>query len=414
MTNQQTEVTPSGHLLHNLLLFGRLLRRLGLDVNPGKMIDLVQALHHINIANRSDFYHTLRTFLVHRHDQIPLFDRAFELFWRKRDQEGIEIDLFDATRSRNRNKSQVVHHGATQEAPLEQPEPEAEDDLREIIEVVQTYSTQEMLRQKDFGDLSKEENDDVRRFISELVWQLGQKRTRRFHPGRSARLDLRRLMRKNLRYGGELIELPTRRRKLKPRQLVIVADVSGSMQTYTKLLLYFVYSLLEGLSQRVEAFVFSTQLSRITHELRNRELDAALERVARSVPDWSGGTRIGAALKRFNFMWGRRVLGRGAIVILISDGWDRGDPLVLSQEMARLQRSCFRLIWLNPLLGSTRYEPLTRGMQAAMPYIDDFLPVHNLASLEDLGKHLEQLALERSGRPTASLEARTLLSKTAD
>jgi uncharacterized protein with von Willebrand factor type A (vWA) domain len=273
-----------------------------------------------------------------------------------------------------------------------------DEETREVFEVVQTHSTQERLRQKDFGDMSPEEIEEVRRFISELVWQLGQKRTRRFHPGRSARLDLRRLMRKNLRYGGELIELPSRRRKVKPRPLVIVADVSGSMESYTKLLLYFVYSLLEGLTQRVEAFVFSTRLSRITHELHNRELEAALKRVARSVPDWSGGTRIGDALKRFNFKWSRRVLGRGAIVLLISDGWDRGDPDILGQEMARLQRSCYRLIWLNPLLGSPRYEPLTRGMQAALPYVDDFLPVHNLASLEALGKHLQHLSTERSRR----------------
>lgn len=395
----------SGNLLHNLLLFGRLLRRLGLDVNPGKMIDLVEALQHVDIARRSDFYHTLRTFLVHRHDQIAFFDQAFNLFWREPSGQGVEVALFDAINAHKQRKPQFVPPSAKEDPALEPPAVEQDEETREIVEVVLTHSTQERLRQKDFGELSPEETEEVRRFISDLVWQLGQKRTRRFHPGRSARLDLRRLMRKNLRYGGELIELPSRRRKVRPRPLVIVADVSGSMESYTKLLLYFVYSLLEGLTQRVEAFVFSTRLSRITHELHNRELEAALQRVAGSVPDWSGGTRIGEALKRFNFTWGRRVLGHGAVVILISDGWDRGDPDILGQEMARLQRSCYRLIWLNPLLGSPRYEPLTRGMQAALPYVDDFLPVHNLASLEALGKHLQQLSTERGGR---SIPARAI------
>lgn len=414
MANEPVETPASGNLLHNLLLFGRILRRLGLDVNPGKMIELVHALRHIDIANRSDFYHTLRAFLVHRHEQIALFDRAFDLFWRKPGSELQGLELFDATRAKEPDRPLIVQATPEPDSSIDQAKTDGDEEPRQVIEVVQTFSTQERLRDKDFGELSQEEVDEVRRFMAQLVWQLGQKRTRRFHPGRSARLDLRRLMRKNLRYGGELLELPTRRRKRKPRPLIIVADVSGSMESYTRLLLYFVYSLLEGLTQRVEAFVFSTRLSRITHELRNRELDAALERVARSVPDWSGGTRIGDALKRFNFQWGRRVLGHGAIVILISDGWDRGEPEILSQEMARLQRNCFRLIWLNPLLGSPRYEPLTRGMQAALPYIDDFLPVHNLASLEDLGKHLQQLNLERSSRAMPRFDASAFLVRSMD
>ena len=397
-----------GHLLHNLLLFGRLLRRLGVDVNPGRMIDLVEALGYVDVARRDDFYHALRSLLVHRQEHLPLFDRAFDLFWRRHDTEAFEIDLFDAA-SRNRApEPQIVHRSADQPEEVAAPQPESGDELQQIIEVVQTYSDQEQLRQKDFSALSEEELASVRRFMSELVWRLGQKRARRFHPGRSPRLDLRRVMRRNLRYGGELLELSTQRRKWKPRSLVIVADVSGSMQNYTRLLLYFVYSLLEGLSQKVEAFVFSTRLSRITRELHSRELDEALGRVAESVPDWSGGTRIGDALKVFNFKWGRRVLVHGAVVLLISDGWDRGDPQLLAKEMARLQRSCHRLIWLNPLLGSPRYEPLTRGMQAALPYIDDFLPVHNLASLEDLAKHLEQLGHEHVGRRTLPRTGRTL------
>lgn len=381
----------SGALLHNLLLFGRLLRRLGMDVNPGRMIDLVEALSFINIGNRSDFYYSLRGLLVNHKEHLPLFDRAFELFWQKHEAEMLGLDIFDNARRPVTAEPQLVHRTPDQSEDARQQEDPSDDDLQELIEVVQTYSRQEQLRVKDFGTLTEEEMESVRRFMSQMVWQLGQKRTRRFHPGSSPRLDLRRLMRRNLRYGGELLELPSRKRKMKPRPLVIIADVSGSMQNYTRLLLHFVYSLVEGVSQKVEAFVFSTRLSRITRALHERELDRALEQVARSVPDWSGGTRIGDALQVFNFQWARRVLGNGAIVILISDGWDRGDPDLLSQEMARLQRACYRLIWLNPLLGSPRYEPLTRGMQAALPHVDDFLPVHNLASLEDLALHLEQI-----------------------
>ena len=174
-----------------------------------------------------------------------------------------------------------------------------------------------------------------------------------------------------------------------------MADISGSMERYARLLLHFIYSLAKGLEQEVEAFVFSTHLTCITRPLRGKAIDRALADVSREVTDWSGGTRIGDSLKTFNFEWGQRVLGRGAVVLLISDGWDRGDPLLLKQEIGRLQRSCHRLIWLNPLLGSAAYEPLTRGMQAALPHIDDFLPVHNLASLEDLAVHLQNLTVTK-------------------
>jgi uncharacterized protein with von Willebrand factor type A (vWA) domain len=173
------------------------------------------------------------------------------------------------------------------------------------------------------------------------------------------------------------------------------------MERYTRLLLHFVYGLTQGLGQRVEAFAFGTRLTRLSRHLRDRDIERALAGVSAAVLDWSGGTRIGDSLKAFNFEWGRRVLGGGAVAVIISDGWDRGEPEVLSREMERLQRSCHRLIWLNPLLGSPEYEPLTRGMQAALPYIDDFLPVHNLASLESLARHLSKLEGERrplSGR----------------
>ena len=178
---------------------------------------------------------------------------------------------------------------------------------------------------------------------------------------------------------------------MRPRPLVVLADISGSMERYTGLLLHFVLGLARSLDQPVEAFLFGTRLTRVTRELHRRGSDQVLREISRAVPDWSGGTRIGQALKTFNYDWARRVLGRGAVVLLISDGWDRGDIGLLRHEMARLQRSCYRLIWLNPLLGSAEYEPLTRGIQAALPYVDDFLPVHDLASLEHLAVYLQGL-----------------------
>lgn len=385
------------YLLHNLILFGRLLRALGLDINPGRMIDLVQALEHVNLARKSDFYFTARSLLVHDREDLPLFDQAFELFWRAPREKTLFSELFQAGTEAPRDEP-LVTAGELEELEQENDDADADgddDEVQEVIEVTRTYSTREVLRHKDFGELSPDEMQSVKWFMAQMVWELGLRRTRRQRPGRGRRLDLRRSLRRNLRYGGELIEWPNRQFKYKPRPLIVVADISGSMERYTRLLLHFIYSLAKRLEQQVEAFVFSTHLTRITRQLRNKEIDRALEEVSYEVTDWSGGTRIGDSLKTFNFEWGRRVLGRGAIVLLISDGWDRGDPDLLRKEIGRLQRSCHRLVWLNPLLGSTEYEPLTRGMQASLPYIDDFLPVHNLASLEDLALHLQNLTAEK-------------------
>lgn len=387
------EANSSGQLLHNLVLFNRLLRELGLDVNPGRVIDLVQALSLVQIGRKPDFYYTLQSLLVHNKEDLPLFDQAFELFWRRPVHELSLADLF--RRELPRPQEPIIKPPDLQpEAPQEKANQEEEDggELLEVIEVTQTYSTQEILRQKDFADLSADELAAVQRMMAAMVWQMGERRTRRTQTGYGQNLDLRRLLRRNLRYGGELLEWPTREPKYKPRPLVILADISGSMERYTRLLLHFIYSLAAGLEQTVEAFVFSTRLTRITRPLRDKEIDRALHNVSALVHDWSGGTRIGEAIKSFNYDWGRRVLGRGAVVLIISDGWDRGDPAVLKKEMDRLHRSCHRLIWLNPLLGSAQYEPLTRGIMAALPHVDDFLPVHNLSSLEDLAQHLTQLA----------------------
>jgi uncharacterized protein with von Willebrand factor type A (vWA) domain len=385
----------NNYLLHNLILFGRLLRTLGMDVNPGRMIDLVHALEHVNLARKADFFYTARSLLVHSRDDLPLFEQAFELFWRAPRDKTIFDELFEFRPDAPQNKPIITAPALKEPEPASSDSEDEDDEVQQVIEVTRTYSTREVLRRKDFGELTQEEMQAVKHFMAQMVWELGLRRTRRQRPGRGQRLDLRRSLRRNLRYGGELIEWPSRQFKYKPRPLIVIADISGSMERYARLLLHFIYSLAKGLEQEVEAFVFSTHLTRITRQLRGKEIDRALAEVSREVTDWSGGTRIGESLKTFNFDWGRRVLGRGAVVLLISDGWDRGDPLLLKKEIGRLQRSCHRLIWLNPLLGSAEYEPLTRGMQAALPYIDDFLPVHNLASLEELAAHLQNLTAEK-------------------
>jgi hypothetical protein len=386
---------PNSHtFLHNLLLFGRLLRGLGMDVNPGRMIDLVSVLDLISLNRKDDVHGAMRSLLVHKHEEFALFDAAFEAFWRDGLGEWKDVDLDAFNRKPPRTK-----RPRTAPPPLNE---DAEDDAthqpttnnqQPILLVTRTYSNREVLRHKNFAELSGEELNAIKRLMKELVWNLGQRRTRRYEPGTRALLDLRRTIRHSLKHGGEIVTWNRREPREKPRPLVVIADISGSMERFTRLLLHFVYSLVEGLTnQRIETFVFSTRLTRITRQLRHRDVDTALTEVSKVVMDWNGGTRIGESLKAFNFQWGRRALGHGAVVLVISDGWDRGDPKLLGDEMARLHRSCHRLIWLNPLLGSPEYEPLTRGMQAALPHCDDFLPVHNLKSLEELAEKLAGLS----------------------
>ncbi|HEY8132985.1 MAG TPA: VWA domain-containing protein [Thermoanaerobaculia bacterium] len=395
----------NGTLLRNLLLFGRVLRTLGLDVNPGRMIDLVTALEFISIGSRSDFYHAARGLLVHRREDIAIFDEAFEVFWRSRGRKMTSLDLRALGERRRFRRPRFVPPPLGEESTASTSQSTDESKEPPLVQATLTYSEREVLRQKDFSDLTAEELNAVQWLMAEIVWRVRERRTRRRRPGRGRLIDLRRTVRLNLRYGGELLDWAEREAKSKPRPLVIIADVSGSMERYTRLLLLFTYGLAKALEQRVEAFVFSTRLTRITRQLEERNLDRALREVSRTVPDWSGGTRIGEALRTFNFQWGRRVLGSGALTLVISDGWDCGDVGVLREEIARLQRSSRRLIWLNPLLGSPEYQPLTRGIQAVLPFIDDFLPVHNLASLEDLAEHLANLTEHRPERRQVSIRS---------
>ena len=361
------------------------------------MLDAISVIDDVGVSRKADFRFALRTLLVHRRDDLPLFDEAFEVFWRQRKDRTSTMDLRSMGEQRRYRQPEVgpppsgrSSNGSGGEEP---------DDGFDRVDLTRTYSAREVLRTKDFSDYTPDEAAQARIMMASLAWDLGRRRTRRRRPGKGPDLDLRRSMRRNVQLGGELVLLQTRRRTEKPRRLVLVCDVSGSMERYTRMLLHFTHSLYGGLENRIEAFLFATRLTRVTKHLGQRDIDRAVAEVAKTVPDWSGGTRIGQVLKTFNFEWARRTLGWGSVVLIVSDGWDRGDPELLGREMARLQRSCSRLIWLNPLAGSDEYEPTTRGMQAAAPYIDDLLPVNNLASLEDLALHLNTLSSVRPERP---------------
>jgi hypothetical protein len=373
-------------LLPNLLLFGRVLRRAGLEVHHGRMIDAVRALGWVGVRSRADVRATLRALLVHRHEDVARFDAAFDLFWRAHREPSPGPPLFSLG-----ERARVVAKPSPA-APLSvELEDVAASATSAATRAVGAYSAAEVSRTKDFADFTPAELEQARLLLASLPWQLGIRRTRRWTRSRAGAIDLRPILRRNLTRGGELLELPRRRRRDKPRPIVLIGDVSGSMERYSRMLLHFVYGVTQG-AERVESFLFSTRLTRVTRDVRAQ----SIERLARDVQDWGGGTRIGEALRTFNTHWARRVMRNGPVVMVVSDGWDRGDPALLARELARVRRSCRRLIWLNPLLGSASYEPLTRGMQAALRYVDDFLPAHNLASLEALAAHLQSLAPHRA------------------
>ena len=373
-------MTADGRLLRNVLHFVRLLRDLGLQVDPHRARLFAQALAQVGVAERSDFYFAARSCLIYRQQDLADFDRAFEVFWRSRFRGGIPLTLPARPRRRaaesgsaeNKVISAGIESGSTQGVgPL-------------------AYSAAETLRQRDFSELTAEELDQVKRLMRKTAWRLGLHPGRRQRAGKGRLPDYRRTLRSSLRYGGEPLVWALRQPRPKYRPLVVLADVSGSMEPYSRLLLQFLYGLANGLDQPPEIFVFSTRLSRITRALQSQDAEQALRGVVQEVLDWSAGTRIGEALRQFNLHWARRVLFRGTVVAIISDGLDRGQTELLRSEVARLQRSCWRLMWLNPLLGSLDYEPLAQGMRTVLPFVDDFLPVNNLARLEELALQLRR------------------------
>ncbi len=384
-------------LLPNLLHFSRLLGSVGLDIQAVRTLDVVHALHHIDIGRRTDFYHTLRSLLVHRPQDLALFDEAFRIFWRRPPGDWTTQDLRAMGEQRKTGAPQI-DSPTSPESSQDRASTPPPIEVRQVA--ARSASERELLQRKDFAQFSDDEIAEARRMMADLRWDVGTRRTRRWKTGRGRVLDFRRVIRANVSYGYELVDLPTRQRKQRRRPLVLLCDVSGSMERYSRMLLHFL-SCMSGRLDDVEVFLFATRLTRITRYLHDRPErgpgSTAVVKLPSRVPDFAGGTRIGDTLREFNLRWSRRVLGHGAVVLMISDGWDRGDPGRLGAEMGRLHRTSHRLIWLNPLLGSPDYAPLTRGMQAALPHIDDFLPVHNLESLAQLGEHLNALPRRKTG-----------------
>jgi uncharacterized protein with von Willebrand factor type A (vWA) domain len=373
------------HFLDNLVVFGRMLRGAGLQVGTDRLIDLAGALPLVDLGSREEVHATCRVLLVQRHEDFTIFDRVFDEFWKAvpTDDASTSDSAHEPPSGLRRDRLMPDDSGA-EDAPL----------TTEIV-AVRTWSDIETIANKDFAELTDAEAAIARAALARLTWNMAERRTRRWIPGRGSRIDLRRALSRSLRTGGEITTLPRRRRRTRRRPIVLLCDVSGSMERYTRTLLLFAHTLSRG-TRDVEAFLFATRLTRITMELRAPRPDAAMTAVSRAVKDWSGGTRIGEALRTFHQRWRRRTLHGSSVVILISDGWDRGEPQLLRDEIARLHRSCHRLVWLNPLIGTADYAPLTRGLEAALPFVDDFLPVRTLRDVRELALHLT--ALTNHGR----------------
>ena len=377
-------------LTRAMLAFGAMLRASGMPVTTSAVMDAVRALEAVDLMDRAEVYLALRTVLMSRIEEQPAFDRCFEAFWRFHTEEGQGLDgLLAAVQPRRQEEEEPVP-GAIEPAREKQAQialddwdqGEAADD--EPLEVP-GVSDREALMEQDFSTFPAEQLDEVARLTVQIARRLARRVSRRRKPTRRGGvIDLRRSMRANL-MKGEIIELRRRARRRRKVRLVLLCDVSGSMDLYSRFLLQFLYAL-QNVFGRVETFTFATRLTRVSDLLRGPSYKGALRRLT-EVRDWSGGTRIGESIREFNQTWGRLV-DRRTIVLLLSDGWDTGEPDVLAQEMLTLKRRAARVIWLNPLLGNPSYEPLTRGMAAALPLVDHFAAAHNLASLRDLAAHL--------------------------
>jgi uncharacterized protein with von Willebrand factor type A (vWA) domain len=398
--------------LKNAVLFTRALRSAGVPTDLGGALDFARALTLVDVGDRTQVHAAGQAIFCRRHADLPVYDAVFDQFWRRHVARiAPAAPAAGAPPQKEREQAAVApestaeRQGRRRGRP-EQAEPsDMEEGEREIgdgrVVSPRAWSIAEAFSHREFDRMSTAELRDAERLIDLLRPRLETRLTRRYeHHPHGRRLAPRAMFRRNLATGGDLVDWVWRRRVRRPRTIVVLCDVSGSMERHARLLLRFVQALTRASGVRTESFVFGTRLTRITHELRGRDPDLAILRVSEVVSDWSGGTRIGESLRTFNLRWARRVLRSSGIVIVVSDGWDRGDPALVAVETARLQRSCHRLVWLNPLAGIDGYEPLAAGMAAAYPSVDDFLPIHNLASLERLGEVLGGLGLGASGRPS--------------
>lgn len=400
----------AGTLADNVVHFARVLRRAGMPIGPARVIDALHALQVVGVERRDDFYCALSTVLVDRHEQQAIFDQAFDLFWRdpSRPQQSQQLlDLLGGVRTPLAAESPVAPRVARALKPAAQHRAAAGNQEPEFsFDAAMTLSPREVLHAKDFAAMTPEELAETRTLIRSMRMPLPtipSRRTRAVLQGK--RVDLRGTLGRMIKAAEGLVELRYRSPRPRPATLVILCDISGSMDSYTRMLLHFIHALSNN-SSRVHTFLFGTRLTNITRALRDRDVDIALAQVARQVADWAGGTRIGACLHEFNGCWARRLLGQGAVVLLITDGLDSDDAGELGSEMERLSLSCRQLIWLNPLLRYTGFEARPGGIRAMLPHVDLFLPVHNLRSLAGLGE-----VLGAAGNRQAASLKRTPLSQ---
>jgi len=354
--------------------FARILRGAGLDVPLDSVIIFVNALGQLGLEDRNDVYWAAHATLIRRHEDTPIFDRAFAVFWDQR----IAIDTANIERELVSMTLLIDDENANADDTAGEPV----DDKNTIM---LRFSSVETLREKDFAEYNPAELREAEQFMSSLRLAGPPKKSLRLIKTNryGARHDIRRTMRASLQHDGEPIERYWREPSTRLRRLVVLLDISGSMEPYARALLRFMHAAVVG-RQRVEAFTFGTRLTRITKELTSRDPDKALSQTSAQVSDWSGGTRLGECLRTFNDKWGVGGMARGSIFVVLSDGWDRGDPEVLAEQMQRLNRVAYRVIWVNPLKVSPGYAPLARGMAAALPYIDDFVEGHSLEALQHL------------------------------
>jgi len=411
------ETIDGARLLAQAVGFGRALRVAGLPIDLGAEIDFARALGLVDLGDREQVRAAGAAVFVRRRDDLESYDRVFGRWWRRRRRrmEPPTAPVEDAPEPTAADEAASEEPEAGDErlttsdreggTPLPSADDEAADDeTSEMLTIApDAYSRGEMVRHKDFDRMTAAELRDAERLIDLLTPRLETRRTRRYELHRHGRLLAPRAMfRRNLGTGGQLVDWEWRRPVRHPRPIVVLCDISGSMERQSRLLLRFVQALTDANAVKVESFVFGTRLTRVTRLLRDRDRDRALARISEAVTDWAGGTRIGESFEQFNRRWARRTLRTSGVVIVVSDGWDRGDPALVREETARLRRNSHRLIWLNPLASAPGYQPLAAGMAAAYPFIDEFVPAGTIASLERLGELLAGV------RESASARARRL------
>ena len=371
-------------LAGQVVTFSRALHQVGVEVNSGNLIDFFQSLRHVGVNDRRDFYAAARATLVSRYDDLATFDEVFRLFWELPERTQ-EMDLAD----QQDLQSELELMDESLQAELEEGEEEGAEEEGDATSV--GYSPEEALMQKDLAAMTDREIEQARRVIAEIVSIIANRRSRRRVPEkRGVEVDFRRTWRRNALYGRDGVSLAMRRRRIKKAKLMLLCDVSGSMDCYSRFLIQFIYALKQEIRD-VEVGVFSTRLTMISRMLKTKGVEESLREVADTVHDWAGGTDIGGCLREFNDRLARDMLRSRTVMIIVSDGWDRGEADLMRKEMERVRRRAHKLLWLNPLLGSPGYQPLCLGMKTALPYLDYFLPAHNLESLVQLAKTLRSV-----------------------